>query len=471
MAPHAPAMRLCLLVSLVLGLRLLGVEPSAQDARESRKDTEYADDPQHRWNRLHAAFYQREVETIDEQQRFPMGPDILDPPLGIHPRFLLEEEPFQQCNAVLDEFLAAHGEKDFAAPLKRVLLQRDLWAVFDVLQTEEDEGLRNFGDTPPPFTPAQQERRAILSRKVARVIAALALPRAPLETLPQTYALAVKSGTFRATLAEQAPADYLPADLFAEKSPWLEAAPGGDVSLHTHVVSGRSVFRIFYRPPVDAPGAAKFADWVQQQRQVRAEPEDPSGRKWEALTQSLPVGSQFLLLREVVAVDDQWQLVPTRIVESVQVRVYRAAPGPEAGPKEGADGGAAYHAAAACQLFEEFELDRRRLFRGESGGLKATPAGARRHMGYTALGRLAVNRQGRALTPDAFPRNCFVCHVAGEQRAPGPKVPVIIGSLGQAIGLLPSPWDDTSARVTLQWKAKQKNFQRLREIATTPAGP
>src|SRR5947208_2747900 len=103
-------MRSSFLLSLALGLPLLAAEPAplAPGPGEKREDTAYDNDPQHLWNRLHATFYQRDVETIYESKLFPVGPEILDPPLGIHPRSLLDDEPFTRSNAVLDEFLSTH---------------------------------------------------------------------------------------------------------------------------------------------------------------------------------------------------------------------------------------------------------------------------------------------------------------------------------------------------------------------------
>jgi hypothetical protein len=454
-------MKAACLLTLGLGCSLL-----AEDAPRAKPESKtpepqpaagiYDANPQHLWNRLHTAFYQREVETIDQQKVVPMGPEILDPPLGIHPRYLLDEKPFAASNAILDEFLVASAEIAAAGPLKRALLQRDLWAVFDLLQAEVDSGLRNFGDT-PPWAAEHQERRAILSRKLARAITALALPRTQLEALPHTYALAVQSGSLAVAPASQERADYLPRDLFAEKSPWLEATPAKPF-LHTMIV-GRSVFRIFFRPPDEPDGAAKFAKWVQEFRRVQALGEDPSDAKWQPLEMGTPLGSRFLLLREMVSIDDRGNLVPTHVVESVQVRVFREAP-----PRPPGAAADDLDLAAGNQLFEEFELDRRQLLRGEAGGLKPTPKGAPRLMGYTGLGSLAVNRQGLAMMPDPFPRNCFVCHVRfeaekGELRAPR------LGSLGRASKLSPPPWDDTAAQTTLRWKSEQYDFRRLLEMA------
>jgi hypothetical protein len=444
-------------------------DPAGKALPGTASDTIYSPDPQHLWNRLHAAFYRREVETIATKgQRLFLGPDVLDPPLGIHPRYLLDDQPFADCDAVLDEFLTAHGEKFFTDPLKRELLQRDLWAVFDLLQTEQETIDRNFGEISPAVTPAHQEHRATLSGKLARVIAALALSRTGLEGLPDTYAQAVKAGIFPGTAPanpDQSKADYLPADLFAEHSPWLEAINAHDPLLHTLAVDGRSIFRVFYRPPVDPDGAAKFAAWVVERRKFKPAGDlEPSAPEWEALRRGIPRGTQFLLLREMVGIDAEWNLVPTRVVESVQLRVYLPAPPVPDDPL-------AAVVALSSQLYEEFELDRQALLRGEAGGLKAIPGGAPRLMGYTNLGRLAVDREGRAIEPSPFPYNCVACHLNPGFSPQEENSPLVFPSLYQADQLRPPPWEPVAATRTLRWKAEHESFRRLRELGSTPAKP
>ncbi len=90
------------------------------------KVTIYDPDPNHLWNRLHRALWVRSGPDGKEY-----GHDRLDPLLWMETRYLLEGEPHEKAIAVLDEFLAMPGEKLVNDPLKRAILQRDLWAVFD----------------------------------------------------------------------------------------------------------------------------------------------------------------------------------------------------------------------------------------------------------------------------------------------------------------------------------------------------
>jgi len=112
-------------------------EKIAAQAKSPQSESIYDPDPNHLWNRLFVAFYRQKIVSYADHARKKtvanwVGPGVLDPPLGDHPRFLLDDEPFARCDAVLDEFLSQHGAERIREPLKRAVLQRDLWAVFDV---------------------------------------------------------------------------------------------------------------------------------------------------------------------------------------------------------------------------------------------------------------------------------------------------------------------------------------------------
>ena len=86
----------------------------------------YDPDPDHIWNRLHAIFFVREDLLGTE-----LVPDALDPPFWYHTTYLLTQPSHNKALRVLDEFLQTHAENLIHSPVKRAILQRDLWAVFD----------------------------------------------------------------------------------------------------------------------------------------------------------------------------------------------------------------------------------------------------------------------------------------------------------------------------------------------------
>lgn len=115
----------------VLGGLLAGMTPgsgSPKDPAARPTDTRltpYAADPDHLWNRLHRALF---VRTAADGRRHA---HTTDPLLYRGSKFLLEGEPHRRAVAVLDEFLAEPADRPAADPLRRLSLQRDLWAAFD----------------------------------------------------------------------------------------------------------------------------------------------------------------------------------------------------------------------------------------------------------------------------------------------------------------------------------------------------
>jgi hypothetical protein len=83
------------------------------------------------------------------------------------------------------------GEKLIDDPLKRALLQRDLWLVFNWLEGRHDE----FAE-PPLDAKAARAAQERLRRPLAAVIGRLALSPKQIRELPDNYAAAVASGRF-----------------------------------------------------------------------------------------------------------------------------------------------------------------------------------------------------------------------------------------------------------------------------------
>jgi hypothetical protein len=89
----------------------------------------YDSNPDHLWNRLHEALFVREGPD-----GLTYGRDHLEPLLWTGSKHLLEEKSNNRAVAVLEEFLKNHAEKLIKDPLKRAVLQRDLWLVFNWLE-------------------------------------------------------------------------------------------------------------------------------------------------------------------------------------------------------------------------------------------------------------------------------------------------------------------------------------------------
>src|SRR6516164_10907856 len=123
----------CLLAGLALACFLTSSGPPEPPAKTASERSLYHADPEHLWNRLHEALF---VRVGPDGRTY--GRDRLEPLLWLGSKHLLEEKSHQRAVALLEEFLKDNGEKLVEDPLKRAVLQRDLWLVFNWLEDEHD---------------------------------------------------------------------------------------------------------------------------------------------------------------------------------------------------------------------------------------------------------------------------------------------------------------------------------------------
>jgi hypothetical protein len=292
----------------------------------------------------------------------------------------------QQALSVLDEFLSSHGERLITDPLKRAMLQRDLWAVFEWASDPLDAVLDWASD---PLYEEAKHNRTELARKLGLAIKRLALSPEQIQTLPDTYSLAVGRKAFPAEYnPNQRETPFLPPDLFQGGSGWVNLGTAGEgfplasgAPVHTHELGARSLFLAFIRLPGGRDGTLAYIKQLADFRKpcIQA-PELPSGQPYfltrDPITgggtgtggmvpnpdlPQFPRGTQVLLLRRMMVIDREGQLKPTRLVESVQIRVFVDIPSR-----------AEWLASPSKSLQDVFELrlNRRKLFAGEAGGLR-----------------------------------------------------------------------------------------------------
>lgn len=113
------------------------------------------------------------------------------------------------------------------------------------------------------------------------------------------------------------------------------------------------------------------------------------------------------LLRRMILIDADGNLVPSPLVETVQLRVYREVPQAE---------GRVVERAAREQDFVEFEMHRGDLFASKAGGLRPLGRGERRRMSFPAS-QMHVFRDPFTAPEGAAPPegsivmgSCPVCH-------------------------------------------------------------
>ena len=346
-----------LFVALILVGSPALAAPPVQPAAQS-KSSIYDSDPEHLWNRLHQALWVRAGPGGKEY-----GHDRLDPYLWRETKHLLEGESHKQAIAVLDEFLAAHGEKLLKEPLKRAFLQRDLWAVFD-WTTESNEKKH------------QATSRALHTR-LAKVIQRLALTPEQIKELPDNYAAAVASKAFAEKHSPERPErPFLPPDLLTKDGPWVEIVIDNSsavtASRHVQDFGARSAFRVFLRLPEGRKATLDYLKslndfprrWLANEDKktgdlLRLNPELPQ----------FPPATQVALVRQMLLIDKEGELVATALTETVQLRVFRtiARLDPDQDPLRG---GARVRGEPETQDSYEFTLGRVPLFAGRNGGLR-----------------------------------------------------------------------------------------------------
>src|SRR5262249_28500152 len=235
--------------------------------------------------------------------------------------------------------------------LRRALFQHDLWAVFDWLADPDAEHV---------WKRAQlgAERRALRNR-LAPIIRSLALSVEKIEKLPDNYSVALAA---KAYTPEQNPSQtdraFLPSGLFDANGPWVHFQTEGGkpypfgkptALTHVHFVSGRSAFFVL----MNVPGGRQAS--LEYQQKLNAAPRTvvPARSRATAVTAHSdlsvpPSGTKLALVRQMMSIDDKGKMRPTRLIESVQIRVVHGI-------------------AEKDNDFYEFTLHRKELFDSNNG--------------------------------------------------------------------------------------------------------
>jgi hypothetical protein len=411
----------------------------------------YDQNPDHLWNRLYRQFYVRWGADGSEY-----GDDELDPLLWGETKYLRRGPSHEQAIRVLDEFLSKHGEKLITDPLKHAVLQRDLWAIF--------EWLSAVG------SPQAADKK--LAEKIVAVMRRLALPRREIESLGDTYAAAIAAETYAARYDPRHPETaFLPVDVFGPGGEWvcLGTEDGQGAPAHTRFFGGRSVFLVFLRLP---GGRQATLDYLKQiagfpNRLIRnpggfypllRHGNGSAGAAPDALVPNpdlpqFPPGTEVALVRRMVLIDEEGELVPSNLTESVQIRAFREMPSRAdwlAGRSE------------RLQDVFEFRLSRRQLFAGQSGGLRAITPDDRGLSQFLTMPMDPLEMHFES-QPQRVLQSCEGCHGApGIQSMLSPRT--IWGEPnGSATALLASsPADQTAS--TIAWKRKQANWSALKDL-------
>jgi hypothetical protein len=222
------------------------------------------------------------VQRVESGDRAvePLYP--LFPPASHHggPAELLAEPRFTQFKRALTQAV----DEDTTRPtLARALMQSDAWAAFDILHrfcTDNKE--------------VDQTRYQQLEELLARLIRKLALTPGEIGALPDNYQAAVRLQDFP--------------DLFAASGQWLEVERGQQ-RFHDRAADFRRAARVFVKPAVPPRDVQAFLSQLADSRGKSAEVE------------------AVALVMQLLLVDTNGQVMPTRLTYEVQLRTFL--PGPE----------------------------------------------------------------------------------------------------------------------------------------------
>jgi hypothetical protein len=322
--------------------------------------TLYHRDPEHLWNRVHAALL---IRVGPDGQAY--GHDRLEPLLWGESQYLLRGSSADRAVAALEEFVRDKGERLIDDPVKRAVLQRDLWLVFNWLSDRTDS-----------------PERKRLGDLLAAVIHRVALSPEQIARLPDNYAAAVASGRVADRFDRDRPErSYLPPDLMKPDGPWVCVGRTNGPAAPQHLAEGggnrftNSTFLVFLKFPVGREATLDFLKRLATFDKPLYVPntDEKSSRSLPNLpNQDLPQwprGTEVALVRRAMLIDSNGRVVASPLTESVQLRVMRTdTPAMTAKTVEELyrlPGGA-----PDAQAFFEFRLTRAALFAGDAGGLR-----------------------------------------------------------------------------------------------------
>lgn len=344
--------------------------PAGPKEKETPPKPVYHSERGHLWNRVHAAFYTR---TGPDDR--PYGTDRLEPLLWTDSGYLLDGKSADRAVTALAEFIREKGETLIDDPMKRAVLQRDLWLVFNWLAKDRD-------------AIDQDPARKRLGVLLAKVVRRLALTPEQVAKLPDNYAAAVASKRFADRFDPVKPErSYLPPDLFKPDGPWVCVGRTDGPVAPRHLdesASNRftnSTFLVFLKLPGGRDATLDFVKRLKEFDKPLLLPNSDEKDRLRypylpnpALPQ-FPKGTEVALVRRALLIDSSRRVVASPLTESVQLRVMRTdttEPTPELldNMRLFFQGTADLRRRAALQAFFEFQLRRADLFANEAGGLR-----------------------------------------------------------------------------------------------------
>jgi hypothetical protein len=350
--------------------------------------------------------------------------------------------------------------------LKRAILQRDVWAVFDWADQPNEPGV-------PPQ--AYQTGRNELMAKLAPIVRRLAISQHELGALPDTYARALRDHEFPVAYDAAKPNQaFLPPDLFDANGPWVcLGAPESDLAAPLHDLSftARSVFLVFARLPGGRDATlAYFKQLAEMKTPLFVHMQEAGWPEamdvWNPAVPQFPAGTEFALVRKMTLPDGDGHLRLTPVTESIQIRRYTDIP--IVGPMQSRDVGLARR----FQEPSEIQLSRTLLFSEHHSGLSGVTATSDPFIIFPAMLQGFDEFEDQRMRAPGVSRfvECTGCHL-------GPGIQSMMsfsfrGNPNEGPVLSPRLAEITpqqESEKVLDWAQKQEKWKDLQRLWSTRA--
>jgi hypothetical protein len=258
-------------------------------------------DQEHSWDTFRDVFY---THRFTNGQVYEHEDSLDHAPWSTWARFYNDNEFYSHVVAVLDAFLKLPDSAVEGQPaLRRAILLRDLWPVFDA---QVEEGAMRF-DGESTTSRDAWERKTELRSRLAKIMRRLELSEDEAAKLPDNYKAAFEAKLFSTDFDPQLPEKgFMPDDLFDETGPWLAMARGtktvGGLG-HLEAVRYRSIFVPYIRVSDHRQDSIDYLDTYRRSRKAP------------------PKGTVLALVRRMALPTTSARMVVTPVMESLQLIV------------------------------------------------------------------------------------------------------------------------------------------------------
>ena len=365
--------------------------------------------------------------------------------------FLLNGATHSKAIALLDEFIIGKGHLLISDPLKRAVLQHDLWSIFD--WTANYDKALPFGGTSNSLSNSKElnKSRKSLRSRLSRAIDLLALNEAEALTLIDNYSMAVNSKPYLKILNGKGTEEpFLPSGLLTDKGDWVcvrGALQGPSAPVHMRYYGGRSPFLVFLKIPGGRSETFKYLNLLNQTTSAKVFRDTDI-----AELPQFPKGTSVALVRKMSVITKSGDILVSPLVQTVQMRIYNQV-------------GENIKDHNSSQTVYKFALNRKDLFASINGGLRPVQKNSMEGLSLIYSSDYFENEK---LKPNStVMKSCIDCHSCGGGTIHSiftykqdDWVPEASGMSANKLRLLPTRIVDEQKKA-ISWKYKRHDWGLL----------